>query len=153
MKANHLLALLNKDCRTIRVKFHGRAETKFYTYLTPKTMELEVGDFVLVYTNNYNYTEASSMKAVRVEEVHDEVQIDTELADRRYKYVVQKILMKPYEIICENQLAAEAKFTDLEAKRKARGVLEEYALQTGISQNELQGLANTISSGKLLTSG
>jgi cell fate regulator YaaT (PSP1 superfamily) len=111
MNTNHLIALLQSNCHTIGVHFKdsrtGAPTEKEYTYKRPDSMELEVGDEVIV-ESPYGV-----MVVVVVSRLDGYAAIDPS-REYTYKWVVQKVEAAAYHARQEAEKEAFAAF------RKAR---------------------------------
>jgi hypothetical protein len=135
MKANHLIALLNPNINTLKVKFP--VTSKLYTYLFQKTENIVVGDKVVVFVEN-----SKEFKVVEVVEVNASTTIDVDTDDRRYKFIVQKLDTAQYDKLTAAHNNAEKKFNELEASRAARKALDEYLLLNPNCKEELMSLVD-----------
>lgn len=130
MRQNHIISLSQKGFSTVAIVFEMTNEPKkAWTYKAPNSLELTVGDLVVVQAN-------TSFKVGKVAEVHAEPQIDTD-SDIDYKWVIDKVDLTLFNKIQENEEAFLAQLKKMQKQSVANQITATLAEQFGGTPEEV----------------
>ena len=126
MRASHAHDLMSDDIQTVKVRFdvNGIVAAKTYDYKALKSLEVKIGDLLIVETGNDTY------KIVQAVEVDDEAQIDTSM-QFDYKWIVDKIDLTKYAACLEREKTFAETYRTMEKSGVRRSFAAQLAVEFG----------------------